>query len=258
MSTISIGCQTITYGDPQADRFAEIFRELGRDGYEGAEIGYRRLRDTPAKSVARLLRENRLELLASHIGGNLEDAAQASAERSMLDEVIDYLSEVGTARLMYSGLRFESEGQFTKDMDMIFRAAELCRSRGIKLLYHNHDWEFTDGWKVYGRLVAEAPKSLGFCVDVGWVEKSGVDSLEVLAKVKDRLEVVHFKDFASTGNREMDTVVLGRGVIDLAKVASWLTKNGAAAWVVAEQDVASGAPADAVAANGAYLRSLFK
>lgn len=258
MSGISIGCQTITYGDPQADRFAEIFRELARDGYEGAEVGYRRLRDTPAKSVARLLRENGLQLLGSHVGGNLDDAAQASAERSMLDEVIDYLSEVGTQRLMYSGLRFENETQFARDLEMIFRAAELCRSRGIRLLYHNHDWEFGGGWKVYGRLVAEAPQSLGFCVDVGWVEKSGVDSLEVLAKVKDRLEVVHFKDFATTGNREMDTVVLGTGVIDLAKVASWLSKNALAAWVVAEQDVASGAPAEAVRANGAYLRSLFK
>jgi sugar phosphate isomerase/epimerase len=257
-SPLSIGCQTITYGDPQHDRFSEIFSELAEDGYEGLEIGYRRLKNIPASEAVALLKHNGLELLGSHIGGNLEDAGQAKAERSMIDEVLDYLEEVGTPRLMYSGLHFESGEQFRRDLDMIFRSAERCRSRGIRLLYHNHDWEFADGWKVYSPLLAEAPESLHFCVDVGWVEKAGIDALRVLERVGERLEVVHFKDFATTGNRDMDTVVLGTGAIDLPKVSRWLIQRGKAAWIVAEQDVAQGSVSDATRANAAFLRSVLR
>lgn len=255
---VSIGCQTITYGDPQHDRFEAIFQELERAGYTGVEIGYRRLRNLPAERVTSLLRSRGLELIAGHVGGNLEDPDQAGRERSMLAEVLDYLNAANTPRLMYSGLHFESESQFERDLAMIFRAAEQCRARGVRLLYHNHDWEFADDWRVYSRLVEAAPDSLGFCVDVGWVEKAGMDSIEVLTRVADRLEAVHFKDFATIGNREMDTVVLGTGVIDLAKVASWLKRRSAPVWAIAEQDVASGTADETVRRNGAFLTNLFR
>ncbi len=66
-------------------------------------------------------------LAASHVGGNLFDAQQAGQERSMLDEVLDYLQQMGTNLLMYSGLRYQSDEQLAAGIDMLNRGAQNAR-----------------------------------------------------------------------------------------------------------------------------------
>jgi len=256
MDDFQIACQTITWGPGQREILPQVFAQVAAAGYAGVEIGFRHIGQTPASEIARLLRENGLCLVASHLGGNLFDAQQASEERGILEEVMDYMAVTGTKLIMYSGLRYRSDDQLGRDIDTLNRGADLCAARGMRLLYHNHAFEFADGGRVIKGLLERGSKTLGFCPDIGWVHKGGADVIEFLEKTKSRVGAVHFKDFATMGSKT-DTVILGRGIVPLAATASWLKANVQGLWVIAEQDSANVPPADAAAANAAYLKSLF-
>lgn len=81
-----------------------------------------------------------------------------------------------------------------------FGAAMDTFSRmGKKLMYHNHDMEFTniDG-KAMLQLLAERsdPAALGFTLDTFWVQSGGGDPAWWLHNLAGRVDCVHYKDFA--------------------------------------------------------------
>ncbi len=252
----SLGCQTITFGGDQAEHLPNVLEAVGGAGFDGVEIGFRHLFPTPPEELSALLADAGLALAGSHIGGNLEDVSQADGEKQMLDEVLDYLNAVGVDRLMYSGLRGEGD-RLGAEIDILNRAAEKCVARGVRLCYHNHDWEFQDGGRIMKALLAGACPALWFCPDVGWVHKGGAVVVDFLAEVKGRIGFVHFKDFASVEGERRDFVELGEGVVPLAQIAAWFRVNTENLWIVAEQDVSNLPAAEAVRRNGAFLRRLF-
>lgn len=250
-----LGCQTITWGEGQRERFPSVFAEVAAAGFEGVEIGFRHLQSVPPARLRELLEQNGLVLVASHIGGSLEDVDQADRERSLLDETLEYLDQAGCHTLMYSGLRYENEDQLRRDLDRLNRAAALCQSRGVRLLYHNHDWEFAEGARAITALIQGGSPDLGFCPDVGWVFQGGADVLAFLDAVRTRIGAIHFKDFAPAGASN-PFVTLGEGLVPFPAVADWLIRNRPGLWVIAEQDRADVPPDQAAQANGRYLRDV--
>lgn len=89
---------------------------------------------------------------------------------------------------------------------------------GKKLMYHNHDMEFTniDG-KTMLQLLAEktSPDELGFTLDSYWVQSGGGDFTWWLEYLKGRVGCVHYKDYAyprqmravGDGNMNWDAII---------------------------------------------------
>lgn len=260
---IQCACQTITFGPGQAEHFATIFPVVRAAGFSGVEIGFRHLKDVPPRQLRQQLADHGLVLAASHVGGNLEDREQAGGERSVLDEVMDYLDEAGCSLLNFSGLNGPSAEAVADDIAMLGRAAESAKQRGLRLLYHNHHWEFLRPG-IMAAVLADTPPALGLCPDVGWVYRGGVDVLEFLQQNAGRIGALHFKDFATPGDGQvtfnLDTVPLGQGKVPLREIAGWLRTDPldlAPLWVIAEQDRHDGPPEEAVAANGKFLAEVF-
>ncbi len=251
--TLRIGCQTITWGEDQRERFPEVFRASAEAGYTGLEIGFRHIQETPPTQLAAMLGDCGLELIASHVGGNLEDTGQAAGERKILDVVLDYLNAAGAGLLMYSGLKFEDAGQFQADLESLRVAAGRCQDRGVQLLYHNHDWEFADGGRIMNALLDECGPELGFCPDIGWVMKGGADAGELLRRMGERVGAIHLKDFAS-GEPGLDTVMLGEGIAPLAEAAAWAAEHRPGLWIIAEQDTADAPAREVIQRNADYMK----
>ena len=135
MPDFHLGCQTITFGNDQKERFPEVFASVAEGGYAGVEIRFRHIADIPPARLRTMLAEEGLVLLGTHLGGNLEDPAQAEGERGILLEVLDYLEESGGDLIMYSGLRYSDEQQLCRDIEMLNRSAGRCRAAGVELLY---------------------------------------------------------------------------------------------------------------------------
>ena len=259
--SIGLACQTITWGDGQVAFMDRVTRVAAEAGYDALEIGFRRLDRVETGAVKKNLERYGLTVLATHIGGNLEDRAQAQSEQSMIDTVIDCVKQYGAHYIMYSGLRYENNLQFSRAVDMINRAARTCAERGVRMLYHNHNWEFDPETRIMDRLLEKRAPELGFCPDVGWIAKGGQDPMAFLETVKDDTPLLHFKDFASLAPPvpPVDTVCLGQGVVPLADVARWIREGRSnVQWIIAEQDRCDGNPDDAVTTNGRYLSTLFR
>lgn len=257
MKGIKLGCQSITWGESQSADFPKVFAEAAAAGFAGLEIGFRHIQKTAPDELKRLLGARGLTLLGTHVGGNLVDASQAAGERNMLDQTLEYLQRMDASLLMYSGLRYQSDSQFQRDLEMLRWAAKRCEDRGIRLLYHNHNWEFADDGRIINALIEKT--NVGFCPDIGWVARGGQDVLALLNRIKSRVGAVHFKDFppGPADSKVVDPVLLGQGVAPLAQAARWAKEHVPDVWMIAEQDSADQPAAQAVRRNGAYLRRIF-
>lgn len=255
---LTLGLQTITWGDPQGDQMPGILATAADCGYRGVEIGWRRIVDTGVPRLAALLQAQGLELFASHVGGNLVDPSQADHERQAIDSVLDGLAELGASRLLYSVLRYHDDDQLARDLAALNAAAQRCATRGIQLLYHNHDWEFESSGRVFDALLGQTVPELGFCPDVGWLHKGGVDCVEALDRMGERVQALHFKDFVTREPGVNDFCGLGQGCVPFDRVAAWAAAQPRDTWwVIAEQDAAEGPPEHAAAGNADALRRAF-
>jgi len=244
--------QTITWGDPQHDRFDEIFSLAKANGFTGLEIGFRRLREVPVADINKLLQLHDLQINASHIGGNLGDYGQAENERADLEAAINYLEKLRIPYLLYSGLIEQEDDALNHAIDQLNHFADRCSDHGIYLLFHNHDWEFKNNQRIWNRIRENRSSSLGFALDLGWAAKAGQSPGAVLESLAGDIKILHFKDFISAESGQ-NTCHLGEGIIDFSSAWDWLSLNANNdLWITAEQDNADDAT-QACVANGAYL-----
>ncbi len=244
--------QTITWGDPQHDRFDQIFAQAKSNGFDGLEIGFRRLRQVGHRELQQLLDRHQIQINASHIGGNLGDLGQAENERADFEAALEFLSALGVPYLLYSGLNEPQDAALNVAIDQLNGFAERCAQAGIQLLYHNHDWEFRNSQRIWERVRKNGSDTLGFALDLGWAAKAGEDLTALLDDLADAVKVLHFKDFASSQPGQ-NTCHLGEGVIDFSAAWNWLDRQGRShIWLTAEQDNADDADL-ACTINGAYL-----
>jgi len=96
-------------------------------------------------------------------------------------------------------------------------AGEVCRENGIRLAYHNHDFELLpiDGQLPFDILLSETdPALVDFELDMFWVRKAGQDIVNILNRAPGRFTMAHIKDMDEQGN----IVEVGTGVIDFESI----------------------------------------
>jgi sugar phosphate isomerase/epimerase len=142
-----------------------------------------------------------------------------------------------------------------KQADGFNKIGEAAAKRGMKYIYHNHEFEFAklDGEDTMFDVLAKNtdPKFANFELDMGWVSQGGADSVAIMKKYPGRIKTCHVKDF--TADRKM--VDVGDGAIDWGRIFAHAYIGGIDYYFV-EHDEPT-APADrAVAKSYNYLRAL--
>lgn len=126
--------------------------------------------------------------------------------------------------------------------------AVRAQGHGIRLGYHNHDWELrdpVDGITPLHALFEAADGSpLTWQADLAWLARGGVDPLAWLERWADRVASVHVKDIAPAGENldEDGWCDVGRGTLDWPRLLKASLEAGAR-HLVLEHDK----PKDAVA-----------
>ncbi|WP_205513452.1 sugar phosphate isomerase/epimerase family protein [Longitalea arenae] len=134
------------------------------------------------------------------------------------------------------------------------KAGAIAKNSGIKLAYHNHDFEFdtvggNTGFDIF--LKETDPKLVFFELDIYWVSKAGKDPLALFAKHPGRFAMWHVKDMDNTPQKNFTEV--GSGVIDYKKIFTFAKQSGMKHFFV-EQDMCPGAPLDSTAKSISYLK----
>ena len=140
------------------------------------------------------------------------------------------------------------------------RMADRFQSAGIRLGYHNHDWELRqkDGAKTALELLFESAGAspLTWQVDVAWLVRGKVDPEAWIARYADRVVAAHVKDMAPAGQNldQMGWTSVGAGTMDWRRLWS-VCRQAGAKWMIVEHDMPSD-PAEVARASMAFLKNI--
>ncbi|MCJ7759470.1 MAG: sugar phosphate isomerase/epimerase [Gillisia sp.] len=111
--------------------------------------------------------------------------------------------------------------------DKLNRAGEMCQKAGLKLAYHNHDFEFFDynGENGFDVFLQNTDKDLvDFEVDLYWVIRAGKDPVSLFEKYPGRFKLWHVKDM-SRKDSKLNTEI-GSGSINFEEIFNNAEKSG--------------------------------
>ncbi|MCI8694546.1 MAG: sugar phosphate isomerase/epimerase [Lachnospiraceae bacterium] len=230
MERIPIAVQVYSVREEAAADFDGTMKELAAMGYEGVELAG--LYGKSPKEIRASLDRWGLKPVSAHVpyeefvrdlGGTME----AYREIGCRYVAIPWLSP----ERWYGGEKYR------ETVSYIGVIAEKCREAGMKLLYHNHTFEFAqtqDGARQLDAFYGEKETAeLSAELDLCWVKVGGADPVEYLRKYSGRCPVVHVKDFVKEDKPVL--VALGDGELGVGPVVSQAAASGAE-WLVVEQD----------------------
>jgi sugar phosphate isomerase/epimerase len=140
------------------------------------------------------------------------------------------------------GLRDDHEQLAT----VLAALGEKCHKAGLKLLYHNHDFEFKksdDGIVTIDYLLENTDsKYVNFQMDLYWVVKAGKDPLAYFDKYPGRFKMWHVKDM----NAEGKFAPVGKGQINFSKILAQKKLSGMKYYMVEQDNTFDLTPLEAI------------
>jgi sugar phosphate isomerase/epimerase len=225
----------------------QLYSLRGMGGLEAAldavaEAGYRHVETLgahldDAAGVRARLDARGLSASSSHVG--------LPALRERPQTVVDACHALGFEQLFMPAVppeqrHMDAAGWRALGLEL-GRMAERMARQGIRLGYHNHNWELTPkeaGKTALEILFAAAGDSpLTWQADVAWLVRGGAEPKAWLRRYRGRLVSAHVKDLAPAGqNSEEDGWAdVGSGVLDWRDL--WRAcREAGARWMVVEHD----------------------
>lgn len=199
------------------------YKEVETYGYS-AEGGFWGL---DPKSFKNLLIENGLTAPSGHYGidkyiqdGNEEELKSFIAAASAIG------SEYLTVPYLGDALR-QNADDYKKVAAKLNQAGVLCKASGLKIAYHNHDFELKSWGDTTGleiMLKETDPKLVDFEMDIYWVVRSGKDPIQLFDAYPGRFTMWHVKDMDKTNNEK--NIEVGSGGIDYKTIFKGAKKAG--------------------------------
>ena len=248
---LPIGIQLYTVGPDAAKDLDGTLRALARTGYRTVES---------AGFYGKTAAQFRAALDAAGVAcpsAHIQGRGGADSFSGDLGKLADDLKTIGVKtavmpspyipdRLQGKGLR-ETLTQLTADdfkmnADFLNAKAAGLKSAGIKVGYHNHNFELaplgsTNGLEIL--LKNTDPALVTFEMDLGWVAAAGRDPAALLKAHKGRFTLVHIKDLkASTKpNFEltMDPTEIGAGSLDWKAILATAYATGVRGFFVEQE-----------------------
>lgn len=133
----------------------------------------------------------------------------------------------------------ETIDQYKQTCEMLNKANETCKSAGIKLAYHNHEFEFVeiDGQIPYDVMLQELDPSISMELDLYWITYAGKDPLAYFNQYPGRFHQWHVKDM-DKANPKMQADV-GSGAIDFKAIFAKAEQAGLVHFYLEQENYAS-------------------
>ncbi len=231
MNKKEIGLQLYTLREELPKDVKGTLEKVAKAGYTTVETYGFSTKDqfwglTP-QELKKILDENGLKAVSGHynLGSFLYDGNTTELIASI--EAAKILkSEFLTIPWVDEPFRRNIE-DYKKIAARVNEAAKMCQKAGLKLAYHNHDFEFQEHNGVTGFeiLLKETNKDLVFFeLDLYWVIHSGNDPLKLFKENPGRFKMWHVKD-KDKNNNDLNTEV-GSGTIDFKPLFAAAKQSG--------------------------------
>jgi sugar phosphate isomerase/epimerase len=136
-------------------------------------------------------------------------------------------------------------------------SGELAKKAGIRMGYHNHDFEFApiagsdrNGFELL--MDNTDPSLVDFELDIYWAYKAGADPMSLMQRYAKRITCCHVKDSGPAPEKKMLDV--GAGVIDFRSILAKGRSSGLQHWFIEHDE-----PTDAlgsVRASASAMKSM--
>ena len=170
-----------------------------------------------------------------------------------------YLADAATLAQSYlvvasAGRMTELDG-YRRIAERFNRAGESAVKSGVRLAYHNHDYEFSTlaGKTPYDVLLAETdPRYVWFEIDLYWLFKGGQDVFGYFDRWPGRVRMLHLKDADASPAHRITEV--GAGILDWKRILARARQAGVEHYFVEQDD--SSDPFMSIRSSFRYLTGL--
>lgn len=194
-----------------------------------------------------ILDKNHLKAVSGHYGiGSFLDDGDTTELKAAIAAAKTLKSDYLTIPWLDPPFRKNSD-DYKKIAGRLNEAGKMCREAGLKLAYHNHDFEFENhnGFTGYEILLKETDKELvHFEMDLYWVVRSGKDPLQLFKENPGRFTMWHVKDMDKF-NPALNTEV-GSGSIDFKPIFKEAERAGMKHFFVEQENNFAGNSFDSI------------
>jgi sugar phosphate isomerase/epimerase len=190
-----------------------------------------------AKAFSDLLKVNGLTTPSGHFG---MDEYFVHGKTDDLESYIEAANITGMSYVIVPSVNGEvlkSADQFKEVAEKMNKAAEICKKSGLKLGYHNHnfEWKPVDGTTFYDVLLKNTdPALVHMEMDIFWVVRAGQDPVKLFEAHPGRFALCHIKDRDKT-NTDINTEI-GKGSIDFKTILSHSKLAGIKHFIVEQEN----------------------
>jgi sugar phosphate isomerase/epimerase len=256
-----IGIQLWTLRDTLPKDVKGVLAQVGKVGFNEVEtFGYSPKNGffgTSVKDFKSMLCDNGLKATSNHFdfNGYIENGSTESL-KSYVETANILGSEYVTVPYILQNLRGKSIDDYKKLALKINQAAEICKASGLKLAYHNHDFEFekfesTTGYEI---LLNNTDKNLvDFEMDLYWVVRSGNNPLQLFKEHPGRFKMWHVKDMDKI-NPDFNAEI-GTGSIDFKAIFAEAELSGMKRFFLEHESNYKPNPIESAAVSYNYIKN---
>lgn len=221
-----VGLQLYSLHEYTEKDFCGTVEKVARMGYKGVEFaGYGGLKPS---EVAKLLKDNGLTAYGSHIGGLPKTEAELDAE-------IEMNLAVGSKYLVCPWQDMATRDDALRFAEVMNKTADKLRPHGLRLGYHNHDFEFKvdQGEVLIDTVLGNVDSDVFAEFDVFWVAYAGFDPLRYIRRYAGRQPLMHLKEL---GADRKANVEIGAGILDFEALIVEGRKAGVEHFVIEQEE----------------------
>ncbi len=181
------------------------------------------------------------------------------------DECIQFHHTIGAELVAVGSIptEYRSEGldgyrRFVDDAEVVI---PKLASAGLKFAYHNHAFEFErlgqSAERPFDIMKIRGSNQFFFEIDTYWIVHAGIDLVDCIQNLKDRIPMVHLKDKAVVGN-DTQMAPVGEGNLSWNAILKALREAGTGLAAVEQDDCYRRDPFDCLRSSLDFLGSFSK
>jgi sugar phosphate isomerase/epimerase len=256
-----VGLQLYSLRDQIPKDVKGVIAKVAAAGYKEVEpFGYSKQHGfwgLTAPEFSGLLKENGLTTPSGHFG---MDQYFVHGKTEDLESYIEAANATGMTYVIVPSINGEvlkSADEFKEVAAKMNKAAEICKKSGLKLGYHNHnfEWKPIDGTTFYDVLLKNTdPALVHMEMDIYWVVRAGQDPVKLFEQHPGRFALCHIKDRDKT-NPNLNTEI-GKGNIDFKSILSHSKTAGLKHFIVEQENYINIDPYVSIAESAAYCKNV--
>lgn len=235
----TLGIQLYTVRDAISENLEKTLERLAGSGFTELEIyGYNGSFFGKTKNEFQaILKNTGLKVISSHHTTGILHAEKGTL-LNRWEQSVDDLHAIGAKYMVCSYLFPEerTDDNYRKLPELLNQSGEITKQAGIRMAYHNHDFEFEkfdETKNIYDFILENSSSDLvKMELDLYWISKAGLDPLIYFEKYPKRFPLWHVKDMKA-GTKNFSEI--GNGTIDFERIFEAKEKADLDYWFL-EQD----------------------